>query len=79
MTDKRIYKLGAAEIARCFFGVFMLALMIRNSELATKYIKEGLSVCSGTLIPSLFPFMVSSLMLYDSGFIAYLSRLLFRL
>ena len=76
MTDKRIYKLGAAEIARCFFGVFMLALMIRNSELATKYIKEGLSVCSGTLIPSLFPFMVLSDIFVTSGGADTLGKLL---
>lgn len=76
MTDKRIYKFKASELAGCFFGVFLLALMIRNSELATKYIKEGLSVCSGTLIPSLFPFMVLSDIFVTSGGADTLGKLL---
>ena len=41
MTDKRIYKYSATELAACFFGVLLLALMIRNSELAIKYVKDG--------------------------------------
>jgi spore maturation protein SpmB len=67
MTDKRIYKPRAAELAACFFGVFMLALMIRNSELAIKYVKDALSVCATTLIPALFPFMVVSDIFVKSG------------
>lgn len=67
MTDKRIYKPRIAELAACFFGVFMLALMIRNSELAIKYVKDALSVCATTLIPALFPFMVVSDIFVKSG------------
>ena len=67
MTDKRIYKYRIAELATCFLGVFLLALMIRNSELAIKYVKDGLSVCVSTLIPALFPFMVISDIFVRSG------------
>ena len=67
MTDRRIYKYRPAELASCFLGVFMLALMIRNSELAIGYVKDGLSVCATTLIPALFPFMVISDLFVRSG------------
>ena len=67
MTDKQIYKISATDFIICFLGVFLLALMIRNSELAIKYVKEGLTLCAGTLIPALFPFMVVSDVFVKSG------------
>ena len=60
MTDRKIYKYSPSGLAACFLGVFLLALMIRNSEVAIKYVRDGLSVCADVLIPSLFPFMVIS-------------------
>ena len=75
MTDKKFYKYSASELAACFFGVFLLALMIRNSEVAIKYIKDGLSVSVSTLIPALFPFMVISDLFASSGGAETLGRL----
>ena len=76
MTDKKFYKYSPSELATCFLGVFLLALMIRNSDVAAKYIKDGLSVCAATLIPSLFPFMVISDLFVSSGGANTLGRLL---
>ena len=67
MTDKRIYKYSPSELAACFLGVFLLALMLRNSEVAIKHVKDALSVCGGVLIPALFPFMVLSDIFIKSG------------
>ena len=68
MTDKKIYKYPRlTELASCFLGIFLFALMLRNSEVTIAYIKEGISLCRDTLIPALFPFMVVSELFVASG------------
>ena len=57
----------------CFFS---LALIIRNSDIAIKYMSEGLSLCARTVIPSLFPFMVISDLIVSSGTAALAGKLL---
>ena len=76
MTDRGIYKFGIRELALCSMGVFLLALMIRNSDVAITYVREGLSICARALIPSLFPFMVISDLFIKSGGADLLGRLL---
>lgn len=46
----------------CFgcFTLFCLCLILRNSELAIEYMSRGILLCTGSVIPSLFPFMVLS-------------------
>ena len=44
----------------CTFSLFCLLLFLKNSDLATHSVKEGLSLCATGLIPTLFPFLVLS-------------------
>ena len=76
MTDRSIYKSKWGDFALCFLGVFLIALMIRNSDVAIKYVKDGLSLSASVLIPSLFPFMVVSDIFVRSGAARTLGSLL---
>ncbi len=81
MTDREKYeppkKLpSTSEIAICFMSVFLLALMIRNADVALSYMQTALSLCARTVIPSLFPFMVLSEMFLSSGAARTLGKLL---
>ena len=51
---------------------FLFALFMRNSKVAAEYIKDGISICMNTLIPSLFPYLVLS----DMAIMLSLPRLL---
>ena len=68
--------ISAKQMLFCFMSVFSLALIVRNSDVAIKYMYDGLSLCVRTVIPSLFPFMVISDMLVKSGAVTFVSRLL---
>lgn len=46
---------------------FILFLFLRNTELAVRQIKAGLSLCGNVIIPSLFPFLVLSELLMLCG------------
>lgn len=59
----------------CLAGVFLLCLLLRNSEVAIEYMRTGLRLCAATVIPSLFPFMVISELLVDCGFGQLLGKL----
>ncbi len=50
----------AAQISLGLFTFFCLLLILRNAEVAAQSMREGLALCAGTVIPSLFPFMVLS-------------------
>lgn len=58
--------------------LFLFAMLLRNSEEAVESVKTGLSLCVRSAIPSLFPFMVLSELLTESGLGAHLGRLLGR-
>lgn len=60
----------------CFFSVFILFLILRNSEAAIGFVSNGLRLCAGTVIPSLFPFLVISELLVVSGTGEMIGRLL---
>ena len=47
---------------------FLLTLILKNPQIATEYMKQGLILCATSLIPSLFPFMVLAELLASSGF-----------
>lgn len=66
----------------CLSTAFLLFLL--RSDIAIDYMKIGLKLCSGTVIPSLFPFMVVSSLIVSSGIgirlcriFTYPARLLF--
>jgi len=62
-------------------GILTLAaffLILCSSDIAIEYMKKGLRLCAGTVIPSLFPFMVISELVVSSGIGARASRLFSR-
>ncbi len=75
-TRPRRHSFG--RISFCLITFFFLALLLRNSEIAVRYISDGLSLCAKTLIPSLFPFLVISELLVSGGAIRPLENLLAR-
>lgn len=59
-------------------SLFCLALILRNSELAVRYMAYGLRLCSVSVIPALFPFMVLSELIVATGAVQLIGRLLAR-
>ena len=55
--------------------VFFLTLLIINPEKSILYTRNGLSLCTEIIIPSLFPFFVCSGLLVYSGFSETLSKI----
>lgn len=55
-------------------SIFLCALLIKNSELAIGFVKKGMENCFLTVIPSLFPFMIISEMLSESGILSFFGR-----
>lgn len=61
------------------FGVISLiafALFIYRSDVAIEYMKKGLVLCSATVVPSLFPFMIISELIIKSPVTHKLCRIL---
>jgi sporulation integral membrane protein YlbJ len=52
------------------------AALVANTGEAIAGAKEGLTLCTGVIIPSLFPFFVLSSLVVDLGLAAYLGRAL---
>ena len=72
-----IKKTGA--VRRALIGALILGsffLILCSSDVAIEYMKKGLILCSGTVIPSLFPFMVISELVVSSGIGLGISRVL---
>ena len=55
---------------------FILFLLLKNPSVATDSVKKGLSLCVGSLLPSLFPFMIVSELSVKSGLASYPARFL---
>ena len=53
--------------------LFCIVLMLKRADVATMCMKDGLSLCARTVVPSLFPFMVLSEILVTSGVGEWLS------
>ena len=68
-ANKTIYKksITYSQFIASAMVCFSFALFFRNSEIALDYIKKGLLLCSNTIIPSLFPFMVLSEIAISAG------------
>ena len=66
---------GTAISVLCFF---LFVMLFRDSDIAGEHMRRGLRICSETLIPSLFPFMVISELLVNSGACEPLTRLMKR-
>ncbi len=57
-------------------AVLMVALLLGNPALATESIRRGMLICTRTMIPSLFPFMVVSEWIVRSGVGEHLAKCL---
>ncbi|MGM9683022.1 MAG: hypothetical protein ACI3XQ_05435 [Eubacteriales bacterium] len=62
-----LIRLTPGQIIFCGMSVFSLFLIIRNSDIAIDYMMRGMKLCTTTVIPSLFPFMVTSELIVMSG------------
>ncbi len=62
MTVQRVRFLGSCALAAALF-----VLLLANSALAMDGVRRGLSLCTQTLIPALFPFLVLSELFVASG------------
>ena len=77
MENKKIKGSGG----KILVGALTLAaffLILCSSDVAIEYMKKGLVLCSSTVIPSLFPFMVISELIVSSGIGISISRILRR-
>lgn len=64
-TEKRA--LSPGQLLFGWFSLFCLLLIFKNGEIASDYIHRGLLLCTKSVIPSLFPFMVLSELLISGG------------
>lgn len=68
-TRKRKYpSIRTGTALFCLASIFLLCMLLRNSQIAIEYMKTGLRLCAFTVIPSLFPFMVLAELLVACGF-----------
>ena len=77
MENKKI----KSPAGKLFIGALTIAaffLILGSSDVAIEYMKKGLILCSATVIPSLFPFMVISELIVSSGIGISISRILRR-
>lgn len=51
----------------CILSVSCLLMLLRHSDTAVLHMNRGLRLCAGTVIPSLFPFMVLCELIVSSG------------
>ena len=63
-------------VAICFFSLFLLTLLLRAPDVALKNMSEALSLCALRVIPSLFPFMVLSELLFGGNGLSAVAPLL---
>ncbi len=75
-NKKRRESVSKAVVGAITLAVFFLILC--SSDVAIEYMKKGLVLCSATVIPSLFPFMVISELIVSSGIGISVSRLVRR-
>ena len=66
------HRLGAVCLSILLF--FCFALMLRRADIATNCMRQGLSLCANTILPSLFPFLVIAELLVTSGIGEWIAR-----
>lgn len=71
---KKSAPLSMGQLCFGFFALFCLLLILRNSEIAMEYMSRGLLLCTRTVIPSLFPFMILSEIIVSGGLVKRLPR-----
>ena len=67
-------KLGMRESFLSLIAIFFMLLILKNSSVAIDYMTAGLKLCTGTVIPSLFPFMVISDVLVNLNIASVLEK-----
>ena len=60
-------RLSRSQMLFCVMSVVAMVITFAFSEVAIDAMSEGMRICAGTVIPSLFPFMVLSELLISSG------------
>lgn len=79
-NTRRTRKLpSAGQAFFCIMSTFCLILILHNADVAVEYMGRGLVLCARTVIPSLFPFMVISELLVQSGAGEALGRIFSRI
>ena len=63
----KIKKALRRKLGACYMCVLLLVLFFKNSDAAASWVSQGLDICARKLIPSLFPFMVISSLMVQSG------------
>ncbi len=81
MTDKYTYVRAntwarARRFSFVYMSLFIILLFFKNSDVASRWVSDGLLLCAKKLIPSLFPFMVISSLVVSSGLGRVISRIL---
>ncbi len=72
-------RLSTGQILFCVMSVAALLLTFRHSEIAISSMSDGMRLCTSTVIPALFPFMVLSELLVSSGAAELVSRIFGRI
>ena len=67
-------KVSPGNISFCLMSLFFLAITLIHPQIAISSTARGMELCTKSLIPSLFPFMVISDILVSSGAISLLGR-----
>lgn len=67
VSEEALTSIPFGSFSFCFISVFLLALTVKNADIAIRYMQAGLRLCAASVIPSLFPFMVISELLVASG------------
>lgn len=72
--SKPIIKFGFTSAVSIIGAVFIFAVLLKNSALASNEVKNALKICANMLIPSLFPLTVASEIMTNTGAIEKLTR-----
>ena len=67
-------KLGFLSGLYIIASALLLTILLKSSSLASAEVKKALQICYSTLIPSLFPIMVATQIITDSGAVEKLAR-----
>ena len=65
--DEQAGKVPGGQLAPGLAALAAAVLLMKNSSLAAEAVGQGLALCAGTMIPSLFPFMVIAELIVRSG------------
>ena len=68
------FTLGIRESLLSLIAIFFMLLILKNSSIAIDYMTQGIKLCTQTVVPSLFPFMVISDVLVNLNVSALLEK-----